>query len=170
MKPLVSFILGVIITGNGYAQTCQDTVVATAPDIRYLDNADGTVTDLYPGLVWKRCSEGQSGADCSTGTATTYTWQEALQHVETLNASGGFAGFTDWRLPNIKELASLVENQCFSPSINETLFPATQSVSYWSSSFYNAISTNSWFVSFNSGSGSVTGRNNPYYIRLVRGG
>ncbi len=170
MKLLVSFILGVFIFSSGHAQTCQDAVVATAPDVRYLDNADGTVTDLYPGLMWKRCSEGQIGSDCSTGTATTYTWQEALQHVETLNASAGYAGFTDWRLPNIKELASLVEEKCALPAINETLFPATQSLAYWSASPDIRFSSYALLVLFNVGTDSPSSRNNSFYVRLVRGG
>lgn len=75
---------------SGVAQTCKSAIKATAPDIRYTDNGNGTVTDNQTGLMWKQCSEGQSGIDCATESATTYyTWQAALQTPQTLNLSGG---------------------------------------------------------------------------------
>jgi len=116
---------------------CKSTVTQTAPDSRYTDNNDGTVTDLITGLMWKQCSEGQSTAStsCDTGLAATYTWQLALQQAETINSGGGFASYTDWRLPNRNELLSLVEFKCHSPAINTTFFPNTSSIGgtaqYW---------------------------------------
>ncbi|MCX8521150.1 MAG: DUF1566 domain-containing protein, partial [Rhodoferax sp.] len=62
------------------------------------------VTDRRTGLVWARCSLGQSwnGSTC-TGTASTHTHEQALAQAQTANV-GGASG---WRLPNVKELASL---------------------------------------------------------------
>jgi hypothetical protein len=89
------------------------------------------VTDTATGLTWKRCSEGQSwdGATCA-GSAMYHTWQQALQVADTAS----YAGQSDWRLPNAKELASIVEQACYSPAIDEAVFPATPSSYYWSSS------------------------------------
>jgi len=70
---------------------------------RYRDNQDGTVTDLRTGLQWKRCSEGQSwnGSTC-TGKAKEYTWKEAM------SLRSEFAGLSDWRLPSVHDLITLV--------------------------------------------------------------
>jgi hypothetical protein len=60
----------------------------------FSDNQDGTITDSATGLIWQQ-SDSQTGLD----------WQEALKYAEGLEV----AGYTDWRLPNAKELQSLVD-------------------------------------------------------------
>lgn len=60
----------------------------------FVDNADGTITDSATGLMWQRSDDG-----------TSRDWQEALAYAENLN----LAGYTDWRLPCVKELQSIVD-------------------------------------------------------------
>ncbi|MDH5387171.1 MAG: DUF1566 domain-containing protein [Gammaproteobacteria bacterium] len=153
------------------AQTCSNSVTATAPDSRYTDNLDGTVTDNQTGLMWRQCSEGLSTTDtaCDTGSAVPYTWQVALQQVQTINVTG-FAGYTDWRLPNHNELTSLLENSCFSPAINTTAFPVTPAFNYWSASPHANLPGSAWYVSFNHGFVDSSNKTLAYRVRLVRGG
>ncbi|MCP4237204.1 MAG: DUF1566 domain-containing protein, partial [Aestuariibacter sp.] len=156
---------------NTSLAVCQVDIPASTPDSQLQDNGDGTVTDNKTGLMWKQCSEGLSGADCATGAATTHQWNQALQIPETLNPGGGFAGYSDWRLPNIKELRSIVEYQCSDPAINSSRFPATASSYYWSSSASAVYSSNAWCVHFNDGRDNNNGRSNgSRYVRLVRAG
>lgn len=106
------------------AKTCKyDSIAATAPASRFTDNGDGTVTDKATGLQWKRCSEGQTwGASTGcTGTATRHGWQQALQLADVAT----YAGKDDWRVPNVKELASIVELACYDPAIDLQSFPGT---------------------------------------------
>jgi hypothetical protein len=121
---------------SAVAQTCPSGTPRVAPDSRYSITepvaGQQVVTDLATGLMWKRCSEGQSGATCATGSATTHTWSAALG----LANAATHAGFSDWRLPNAAELYSLVENGCRQPSINTTVFPATATNAYWTSTTY----------------------------------
>ena len=158
-----------------HAQTCNDSATKTAPDSRYTDNGNGTVTDNQTGLMWKQCSEGLSNSDnavpaCDTGSAITYTWQGALSHAQTVN-SASFAGHSDWRLPNVKELSSLVEMACYWPAINVNRFPNTLSSGYWSSSPVADRSASAWNVHFSVGSGGGNLKaGGHYYVRLVRGG
>ncbi|MBV5276569.1 DUF1566 domain-containing protein, partial [bacterium] len=123
------------------------------PDNAYSVNVDGTVLDKRNGLIWKQCSEGQSGSTCN-GSATTHTWSGALS----LAASSAFAGYSDWRLPNVKELKSLAEKCRSDPAINNTIFPATPSSNFWSGSplaydsYYGGSRyVRSWYVSFDDG-------------------
>ncbi len=67
----------------------------------FVDNGDGTVTDNATGLMWAR---NDSGEDVPAGL----DWEEALAWVETRNAAE-YLGFSDWRLPNVKELQSIVD-------------------------------------------------------------
>lgn len=117
-------------------QVCNDRINQTAPVSRFTDNGNGTVTDVRTGLMWQRCMVGYTFSDngtpgtltddsCAPSATITFLWQQALQGAVDSNAQGGFAGFTDWRLPNIKELISIVEHQCASPAVNETIFPDT---------------------------------------------
>jgi hypothetical protein len=154
----------------GHAQTCQPaSIPATTPANQFTDHSDGTVTDKKTGLMWKRCSEGQSwdGITC-TGTAAVYTWQAALQQAQAVNGAGGFAGYTDWRVPNIKELASLIEEQCQYPAINITIFPAIPFDFYWSASPYANDGSSAWTLSFGDSSDNWINKNNLLYVRLTR--
>lgn len=123
--------------------------------------AGGEVTDTATGLVWRRCSEGQtwSGTTC-TGSASTFTHPLALSHA---------ASQAGWRLPNVKELASIVSLDRVSPSIDSAAFPSTASSYYWTSSPYVGNAGNAWGVNFSDGYvfyGSRTSGN--LYVRLVR--
>ena len=122
--------------------------------------ANALVTDSKTGLTWQRCSAGQSFATgtCS-GTANSYTHEEALAYAKTQ---------TGWRLPNVKELSSLVDTGFIGPAINSTAFPATPSFFAWTSSPYASDPTSAWVVLFAEGSVSVLGRVNTAQVRLVR--
>ncbi|MCU7867436.1 MAG: DUF1566 domain-containing protein [Candidatus Thiodiazotropha sp. (ex Lucinoma borealis)] len=165
------FLLAILLTATPtWAQTCNSAIIRTAPDSRYLDHGDSTVTDLQTGLMWQRCSLGQSGAGCTTGTATRFAWYLALQQGESINTSGGFAGYSDWRLPNKAELESLVEEGCHSPAINNTNFPNTSNTTFWSSSPDSRHTNSALGVHFRDGYSSYYRRSSGYQVRFVRGG
>lgn len=135
-------------------------------------NADGTVTDNRTGLVWDRCTWGQTGDDCSGGAATSHTWQGALAQAEAAN-SANYKGHSDWRLPDIKELTSIVERSCIHPAINLALFPNTLSYFLWSSSPHFGYAGLVWGLDFQWGAvygDGYTHHNQYTMIRLVRGG
>jgi hypothetical protein len=153
------------------AQTCNPNMPASTPDSQLTDNDDGTITDTATGLMWKKCMEGLTGDFCETGAAATFTWQTALQRPGVVNnTGGGFAGKTDWRLPNIKELVSIVEEKCYDPAINLTRFPNTPSSVVWSGSPNANNSDGAWHVAFYYGNSGYRNRNSYFQVRLVRGG
>ncbi len=146
------------------AETCNPAMTRKAPDSRYTVQAGGTeVLDTQTGLLWQRCSLGQSwnGTTCA-GSAGVYTWQSALQAAHDLG--------NGWRLPNVRELQSLVEDACTSPSINEALFPGTVSSFYWTSSPYAGNGSSAWIVYFYFGITYYHYKNDGYYVRVVRSG
>lgn len=152
---------------------CDTNISATTPDENF-DESDGTVLDKQTGLMWKQCPEGLSEDGCAVGIADTVTWAQALEAAEALNTDGGFAGHTDWRLPNIKELQSIVEEQCDSPARNETVFPGNYADQLWSSSpvvVTGAGTANkAWYITMDEGVSSPSARSSRLGIRLVRGG
>ena len=153
------------------AQICNPAIRRSAPDSRYVVNAaQGTVLDKQTGLTWKRCVEGRSGADCGAGSVTYLSWEGALSQA----AASAFAGYKDWRLPNSKELESLVEVACYAPALNATVFPndpaANDPAAYvWASSPFAYGASNAWGVNFSHG-GSYNNFNYYYAVRLMRGG
>ena len=120
----------------------------------YSDNGDGTVTDKFTDLMWQQ-----------TGSSSNLTWEQSLAYCENLN----LGGYTDWRLPTIKELRSLVDFSRYSPSINTTFFPNTQTF-YCSSTTYTKNTDNAWGVYFNDGYDGYGSKVNGGYVRAVRGG
>ena len=164
------FLLFSLMAGAVQAQNCRpESIPASTPDSQLQDNSDGTITDLKTGLMWKQCSEGQSGADCTSGSVETFIWPQALQRAQTVNSGGGFAGFTDWRVPNIKELSSLVEYQCTGPAINLARFPNTPADgNFWSSSAVAGDSHRAWILYYFFGDIGHYFNNDYYQLRLVR--
>ncbi len=157
-----------LLAAHSSAATCRNDITASTPYKDFTLHNDGTVTHNSTGLMWMRCSLGQTwdGSTC-TGAASTFTWQNALGAAQSHN----FAGHSDWRLPNKNELASLVEQRCVSPAINSKIFPSTPTGgSFWSSSPYAGNSGNAWGVGF--GGGAVYGYNkvSDFQVRLVRAG
>jgi hypothetical protein len=141
-------------------QTCNPSMISSTPTNQFTDNEDGTVTDTATGLMWKRCLEGHTYSDgvCS-GTLTTANWEEALSLVTN----------TDWRLPNIKELQSIVEEQCYQPAVNLELFPNTPAAEVWSNSpWADSPTSNVWIIHFNQGDMILGAKSASYNVRLVR--
>jgi hypothetical protein len=131
----------------------------------FVDNEDGTVTDKTTGLMWQKLEVlDENGAVCKM------TWKEALAYCEGLE----LAGHRDWRLPNIKELQSIVDYQAYDPSIDTTIFPRTESYAYWSATTYADDTDNAFNVYFGNGhaGGQYAGDNKSINscVRAVRGG
>jgi hypothetical protein len=164
---LITLLLWASLTPAG-AQVCNSSTPATTPTARFTDNGDGTVTDTRTGLMWARCAQGQSwvGGAC-TGSPSVHTRAQALTAVE----GHSFAGHGDWRLPNIKELASIVEQQCYDPAINLAVFPNTPSNWFWSASPYAGASSGyAWGVYFSYGYDFTDLKSYALSVRVVRGG
>jgi hypothetical protein len=120
---------------------------------RFTDNADGTVSDNCTGLMWQK--------DTAPGT---YMWQQALQYCETLS----LAGQSDWRLPNVRELQSIVDYGRYNPSI-DPIFGAVSSY-YWSSSASVYYPAGAWLVYFDVGYVDYDYKASAGYVRAVRSG
>ena len=132
---------------------------------RFEANAD-EVLDQATGLVWRRCAEGQrwSGSTC-TGAPMQLAWDQAVQQA--LDAAGGG---TPWRLPNVKELASLVDDTRVHPAMDVAAFPGTPAAEqggYWSSTGVHPHEL-AWMVSFWGGRVASVYTAIPASIRLVR--
>lgn len=101
------------------SQTCLPDFDASSKKDEFVDNSDGTATDVSLGLVWMRCSIGQTWIDESCAVdASRLTWQQALQSAHGYKYANQFG----WRVPNMKELASLTERSCVRPAINKIFF------------------------------------------------
>jgi hypothetical protein len=123
----------------------------------FTENGDSTVTDQKTGLIWMK-----------TTPSTLLNWESSLNYCEGLN----LANHSDWRLPNIKELYSIVD-MSQSDIIDTTAFPGTGSY-YWSSTTDVNNTSYAWGLNFTSGTvysgnGSKSIYSGPYF-RCVRGG
>jgi len=159
-------LAGSIIPATAPAQQCAfDKIRPTTPTEQF-DVEKGTALDTKTGLMWKLCVEGRSGADCMTGSEQYLAWDEALRQA----TDSTHAGYKDWRIPNVKELKSLVEVACIGPAINEKVFPNTPGDWTWSSSRTVSNTGGAWFVSFYYGRSERSGNIARLAVRLVRGG
>ena len=97
----------------------------------FLDNEDGTITDNNTGLMWKKCISGIQGASCTEGVMEELNLENAKQACSDLNTSPD-APYTNWRIPNIEELISILDLSRSNPSINSTFFPNNPFDWFWS--------------------------------------
>ncbi|MCX5896520.1 MAG: DUF1566 domain-containing protein, partial [Proteobacteria bacterium] len=134
------------------------------PDTRFTDKIDGTVKDNLTGLVWTKNANLPNG---------TLTWQGALDYVAGMNAgTNPNFGYTDWRLPNVNELKSLIDNSKYAPSLPQGHpFTNVQSNGYWSSTTYAFHTDYAWIVYMSYGYVNVDYKSYfSYYAWPVRSG
>ena len=144
-------------------------------DNRYIDNLDGTVSDARTGLMWAKCSYGQTydgndadldGIICE-GSPAFEDWHQAFIWAAESDANADY-GYSGWRLPNAKELSSIVDFGSFKPAVNQNIFPNTASCPYWSSTPSRANLFQAIIVGFQAGDYGARDRNNNICLRLVR--
>jgi len=121
-----------------------------------IDNGNGTVTDEATGLMWQQ----------ETIQNNMMSWRQALSYCERLN----LGGHTDWRLPTIKELLSLVDYSRYNPAINTKYFLDAKSSFYWSSTTAALNEDYAWGVNFEYGHDGLETKKYSYYVRAIRGG
>jgi hypothetical protein len=141
----------------------------------YTDNSNGTVSDNSTGLMWQKCGDGQTGSNCSGGSAAQLAYDDgngnlgsahlpAINYCKTLS----LGGHADWRLPSVNELETLVDFGQQNPAINTTYFPNTQSGYYWSSTAYQGNANVAWIVNFYGGVVYYDGLVGTDFVRCVR--
>jgi hypothetical protein len=136
----------------------------TWPNPRFTDNGDGTVTDNLTGLIWLK------NANCFG----TRTWNNALSDSNGLE--DGECGLTDgssagnWRLPNYKELSSLVDSERYNPALpSGHPFTNVQSEHYWSSTTRAEDIDGGWYVHMSDGHAYGSIKTFSSYVWPVRG-
>lgn len=125
---------------------------------RFTDLGNGVIEDQATGLAWE-----------SAGSETGMTWENAFDYIAELNRDR-LGGRGDWRLPNVMELASIIDHGRFNPSI-DPVFSGVRTSWYWSGSTVKTVTTNAWAVLFTNGCIDIIpkGPSSNYYVRAVRG-
>jgi hypothetical protein len=147
------------------------------------------VRDNVTGLIWevKRNMDGVKNYDDPHDADNTYTWYDSdpatnggyagtagdgtdtEDFIEELN-DDRFGGYSDWRMPTIKELDSIVDLSRYNPAINTGYFPNTMASFYWSSTTRASYTGYAWNMYFYYGLDNRSTKSSHYYVRAVRGG
>lgn len=177
---------GTLVVCAGSGQDA-DILAGTAwPEPRFTDNGDGTITDNLTGLIWLQ------NANCANGTTNwppgTRDWPTALADVADLNTVGTMNGNdcgdisnggghqTDWRLPNYKELLSLIDFAHYSPALPVSHpFTGVIAYDYWTSTTSSRNLSTAWEVDMWDGYTQANPKTTPdlgytNYVWPVRGG
>jgi hypothetical protein len=129
------------------------TAPPTIPQ-HFTDNGNGTVTDGLTALVWQKIPR-----------TDTLNWEAALAYADTLT----LAGFTDWRLPNIKELQSINDETLVNPSLAPLFSVGTGARQYWSSTTQKGITGNAWYLNTQYGITTYLPKTRNLSVICVRG-
>lgn len=165
------FIILIFANKSVANQNCKDEQEPPTSDNRYTIYTDGTAIDHQTNLIWMRCTIGRTinsnTNNCDRfSEAPKYIWKEALD----LASNYTFAGHSDWRLPNIKELISLVVTSCFISSANGNIFPSLErnNAFYWSSTLQKNFEGGINVVFLVNGRSSFTTIDSSHFVLLVR--
>jgi len=118
------------------------------------DNTNNIIVDTTTKLVWQ-----------DNTSPSTMDWTTAISYCEALS----LGGFSDWRLANITELASLVDYTTTSPSISNK-FQNVYSSDYWTSTTTKSNTSNAFYVNFLSGNRDKLAKTTSKNVRCVRAG
>ena len=166
-------------TGQKTCYNATGLVACPAPDTALAQDGTYTAGFAQPSFTQNKIGAALVTVDNRTGLMwitnpadagmdATFTWPLALAGCE----AGVFAGNTDWRLPNVRELMSLVDySKSVGPTLNAVFFPNTHPNYYWTSTTYAPDPTLAWYVDFSAGYVHLDSKNNnASYARCVRGG
>jgi len=123
-------------------------------DNSHFTRANNIVTDNISGLKWQ---------DSTTSGSTT--WQSAITVCEGLVLDG----YSDWRLPNVKELEMILNQSHAFPAI-DSIFQNTVALKYWTSTTKVNVTNNAWYIDFGTAESASDHKNDYGYVRCVRGG
>jgi sugar lactone lactonase YvrE len=109
---------------DGAAPVPDDGMVRAGAPFAYVDNGDGTISDVNTGLTWEKKCDGCRGLH---DVNTAYPWRslegerDVRQWLAAINSEDdvGFAGHNDWRLPEVGELLSIVDYEHFNPAVGD---------------------------------------------------
>ena len=152
---------------------------------QYVDNGDGTITNLADGCMWEQKEAGSSSTptdsqgvgDCLNCVDDEYNWAQMHEWVSALNGrtddhtiQTGHAGYTDWRPPTVGELKSILvaPHPCGPiPCIDPVFGPTAASV-YWSSTSFASDPIEAWRVTFSNGNVDTSFKVDDGHVRAVR--
>lgn len=106
----------------------------------FVDNGDGTISDLATGLMWQKADDGK-----------TRNWEESLAYAENLQ----MAGHSDWRLPNQKELHSIVDYG-YIPAIDPIFYISDPKAWFWSSTPFIDMVGQAVYIAFGKATGKIS--------------
>jgi hypothetical protein len=165
------------------AEALDARATATSVPCRYRDNGDNTVTDFKTGLMWVKLS-GLDGVPQSDilDADNSYDWEIAFGTISKLNGGSdgtmmfpepGNGMYTDWRLPNIVELRSIVDPSfpgcgLYSPCI-DPIFGETAPNFYWSATSDRKVAV-AWTVNFANADIDLYPWRDSIGVRAVRSG
>lgn len=124
---------------------CADYILSETPLFEFgSGSSPASVVHVSTGIEWARCPVGmQHSSGSCEGEPTFFTWQEALVYAESVSG---------WRLPNVKELFSIVDTCALGPSINPEVFPSTPAVRFWTNTPWSTSPGSARVVDFHFGS------------------
>ena len=162
-----------------------DGFVRAGGALSFVDNGDGTISDLNTGLMWEKKGSMVSGLHAMEATypwsndanATVWEWLDAI------NAEGGtgFAGYSDWRLPNRRELDSILDFSRYDPAVSPvfhtgcvagcspTECSCTLANDHWTSTTSAERDNLAWAVHFARGVANDKLKGGSRAVRAVRG-
>ena len=117
---------------------------------------NGIAKDSVTGLMWQDDNDAQT---------IKKDWEGAKAYCENLT----LGGYSDWRLPNIRELKSITDRTRANPAISPN-FTAIASNYYWSSTANASVPSGAWVVYFGNGNDAWDDKASSNYVRCVRAG
>ncbi len=157
-------------SGTGQDGEYQAGVAWPAP--RFTDHGNGTVSDELTGLMWTANANAPGPAACNPGGYKT--WEGGFDYVKCLNTRA-YLGYSDWRIPNIKEIRSLVDYSQSNPAlpVGHPFTNVQLEYGYRSSTtatYSPGLENYSWGLDISDGTIVFAWKGNGVYIWPVRGG